>query len=96
MSENRDSCDMVKRDSADAVVAGEPGGFFIEQRDEGEWWISLRLPDGSYNDLPIKLGPDTGRGWVWDGNQDKPTLFPSVHCIGNWHGWIRGGRMESC
>jgi hypothetical protein len=95
MSENRDSCDMIKRESADAVRNGEPGGFFIEQSDE-DWWMALKLPDGSYNDLPIKLGKDVGRGWAWDGNHDKPTLSPSVHCVGHWHGWIRSGRMVSC
>jgi hypothetical protein len=32
----------------------------------------------------------------WDGNMDKPTLAPSVHLPGRWHGWFRAGRVVSC
>lgn len=34
--------------------------------------------------------------WEYDGKEDRPTLTPSVHYIGRWHGWFRAGRMESC
>lgn len=34
---------------------------------------------------------ETGKHWGWDGNEDKPTLTPSVHSIGHWHGWVRDG-----
>jgi hypothetical protein len=60
------------------------------------------LPGGHYCALPIRPVPDTvqpingGHSWAWDGNEEKPTLTPSVNSIGNWHGWIRAGRMESC
>lgn len=46
------------------------------------------------NYLPVALGPNTpGKHWGWDGNEDAPTLTPSVHCIGHWHGWVRGGML---
>lgn len=40
--------------------------------------------------------PGGNRVWGWDGNEDKPTIFPSIHVIGYWHGWCREGRLVSC
>lgn len=66
-------------------------------------WIRFRCPCGcnSYNRLPIGLnekppkGADTNAGvratWMWDGNREKPTLSPSIHHVGHWHGFLRGG-----
>ena len=36
-----------------------------------------------------------GAGWNHDGNDDAPTLTPSVNCVGGcgWHGFITNGRM---
>lgn len=45
----------------------------------------------------IKHGnPPRAHTWIWDGNEDKPTLQPSVWLKGRWHGYFRAGRMESC
>jgi hypothetical protein len=44
--------------------------------------------------LPVRQGPnEAGRCWGWDGNEDAPTLTPSVHTIGHWHGWVRAGEL---
>jgi hypothetical protein len=43
-----------------------------------------------------KDGPGGSRVWAWDGNQTKPTLTPSIHALGQWHGWLRDGRLVSC
>lgn len=32
--------------------------------------------------------------WHWDGNRETPTLSPSVHHVGHWHGWLRNGYWE--
>ena len=40
--------------------------------------------------------PGGDRVWGWDGNEDKPTLTPSIHHVGVWHGFLRAGRLESC
>lgn len=29
--------------------------------------------------------------WDWDGNRERPTLSPSLHAVGHWHGYLRGG-----
>lgn len=33
--------------------------------------------------------------WEWNGNMDAPTLSPSVHNVGHWHGWLRDGVWTS-
>lgn len=39
--------------------------------------------------------PDPGRpSWEWDGNSEEPTLTPSVHHVGHWHGYLRKGMWE--
>lgn len=47
----------------------------------------------------LRLMPKTDMeqpAWQWDGNEDKPTLTPSVNAEGIWHGWVRAGRLVSC
>ena len=34
-----------------------------------------------------------GAQWSWDGNEDAPTLTPSLHAVGIWHGWVRAGQL---
>lgn len=34
-----------------------------------------------------------GAMWSWDGNEDAPTLTPSLHAVGVWHGWVRYGQL---
>jgi hypothetical protein len=36
------------------------------------------------------------REWVWDGNVEKPTLSPSIHRVGHWHGHLKKGYFKSC
>jgi hypothetical protein len=46
------------------------------------------------NYLPVHPGGNVpGKGWGWDGNEDNPTLTPSIHCVGHWHGWVRAGML---
>lgn len=60
-----------------------------------------RYPDGSIGCIPINPVPRdlaasfNFQTWNWDGNEDKPTLSPSIHHVGCWHGYIRAGRMVS-
>lgn len=34
--------------------------------------------------------------WVWDGNVESPTLAPSIHSPGQWHGYLIKGEFQSC
>lgn len=31
--------------------------------------------------------------WSWDGNEAAPTLSPSLHAVGIWHGFVRAGQL---
>jgi hypothetical protein len=64
-------------------------------------YFTCMLPNGSTCTIPLRPVPATGRpvngghSWEWDGNQEKPTLTPSINSVGAWHGWVRAGRMVS-
>lgn len=60
--------------------------------------IAFRCPCGCGNEswLPVSIGD---RGWLWDGNIEKPTLTPSVLQSGlpcKWHGYLTAGEWRSC
>lgn len=80
------------------VASGEmcaPGDFSF---DDEFTHIYIILPGDEHPDaIPIKCGTAGGhRVWGWDGNKDAPTLTPSIHRVGHWHGYLRAGRLESC
>jgi hypothetical protein len=66
---------------------GTPGGrylLYVCPRDKGFCGVPI---------APNHLA--NGASWHHDGNDDAPTLTPSVNCVGGcgWHGWVRGGVM---
>lgn len=73
----------------------QPGDFTF---DDDFSHIYLWLPGlNGPESLQIQRGEsDKDRIWGWDGNEDKPTLTPSIQTIGHWHGFLRAGRLESC
>lgn len=96
---NTDSCDMVRVADDDAVLAGGPGSFCIHTESDGQRFIACRLPDGCFIEIaitPLVAGQHPQPTWDWDGNLDRPTLTPSVHTHGHWHGHFQAGRMVSC
>jgi hypothetical protein len=61
-----------------------------------------KYPDGCLAclplDMPVEVKNAGVRGASWhffNGNLEKPTLSPSIHHVGHWHGYVRAGRMES-
>jgi Family of unknown function (DUF6527) len=96
---NTQSCDMVRQPNVDAVLDGPPGSFCFDVSEKGQRRLWFVQPDGNtgvINIRPVVAGEDSHPFWQWDGNEDKPTLAPSVHQPGIWHGWFRVGRMVSC
>ena len=72
-----------------------PGDFCFDRDFEHIYLIlpGMKRPDS----LRIQKGePGGARVWGWDGNEEKPTLTPSIHAPGEWHGYLRNGRLESC
>ena len=49
---------------------------------------------------PGEVVPAHGHAWEWDGNEDKPSLSPSIACGtpkgSYWHGYMTAGRLEAC
>lgn len=72
-----------------------PGDFSF---DDEFTHLYIILPGNKNPDaIPIQRGRDGGpRVWGWDGNEDAPTLTPSIHEVGHWHGFLRSGKLESC
>jgi hypothetical protein len=73
----------------------KPGDFTFDAEFKH---IYVWLPGASGPDCQqIQRGaPGGSRVWGWDGNEDKPTLTPSILAPGQWHGWLRSGRLVSC
>jgi hypothetical protein len=76
------------------------GQFFFSTAENGQVWFNAMFPGMNLACLPIRPMVDAsvngGHSWEWNGNTTKPTLSPSVHAVGCWHGWVREGRMVSC
>ena len=80
----------------------KPGDYAF---DEGRHNLYLWLPGSTGPDcVPIQrgttevlqaLGRDD-RVWAWDGNEEAPTVTPSILTIGQWHGHLKSGRLISC
>lgn len=90
----------MSTESIDArnIGAGDmkgPGDFsFDEDREHIYIWLPGRTaPDC----LRIQLGaPGGDRVWGWDGNEQAPTITPSIHDVGFWHGFLTAGKLISC
>lgn len=81
-------------------INGKDGDWFIDERCTPRV-IYLRIP-GDDSLSRWELAPDgiaeserPRPSWRWDGNHDAPTLTPSLHLVGVWHGWMKEGRLES-
>lgn len=72
------------------------GSFHLEPPDEDqEQWFWYVCPCGCGQIGPINVGngfkPENRPSWTWDGSLEAPTLTPSIHHRGHWHGWLRAG-----
>lgn len=72
-----------------------PGDFTFDEdfKTLYVWLPGVPGPDA----LNIQKGAPGGpRVWGWDGNGSVPTLEPSIHMPGHWHGYLRQGKLVSC
>jgi hypothetical protein len=80
-----------------AVQAGE----FEISKDEstGQRWFWFKCPGPCRSVSAIALRPVVVPGsrpsWEFDGNEDAPTLTPSINHVGCWHGWLRSRVFSS-
>lgn len=81
---------------------GEAAGVFHvgKPAENGVQTFWYRCPCGCGAGGPLIVGngfkPNTKRpSWKWNGSTEKPTLHPSVHHVGHWHGWLTDGVWRS-
>ena len=97
--------DMQRFDSERAII--QSGGFVWKIKDEKRVLL-LAIPYKNKVKIGIELDPlnsyvlsewtidhknESNAQWGWDGNEDKPTLTPSLHAVGIWHGWVLKGQL---
>ena len=79
-----------------------PEGTFDIFEASGNRYIAFTLPEnaGGFRCLPIAPGPAMQGAWGWDGNEDAPTLSPSIKCFDGaekvvWHGHLDRGELTN-
>lgn len=110
MSENRDSVDARRIPSPAYREPGSvnPGDFAWEfdfthfehgaKETDLDLTLYICLPgERMWSPIHVRRGPTpaSDRVWGWDGNFDKPTVTPSIHHPGLWHGYLTAGRFQS-
>lgn len=107
MSENRESCD-CRRIPVPVMAGGitQPGDFVWDfdapelggKREDSHHFLYLQLPgEHRLGCIQVQRGAPGGeRVWGWDGNEEKPTLTPSIWHKEIWHGHLTAGRLVSC
>lgn len=76
-----------------------PGDFYFHPVEgmAGETHLHVMLPGNTFIVIGVARGSSQmPKVWGWDGNEDKPTLQPSIHTLEHWHGWLRNGHLVSC
>lgn len=76
------------------------GDFYYYTNSDGTNYIVIAIPGGSVNRHPSAWtysrweigGP--GKRWEFSGTDDKPTMSPSLHAVGVWHGFVENGIMR--
>jgi len=78
-------------------VGKVPGSFRLSEVEEDgcqRFWYCCPCGCGSLGAFRVgnRFKPaGSPPSWNWNGSVDKPTLTPSVHHVGHWHGWLRDG-----
>lgn len=77
------------------------GAYYFEREAEGEgkgYWghISFVCPCGCGHYIRLQVGKGEKPAgvhptWKWNGDEEKPTLEPSIDNRDNWHGWLQEG-----
>ena len=76
------------------------GDFCFEETEKGlVLWLAIPMKrEGNpeayvHSKWTIDHKNECGASWKWTGDAAKPTLSPSLHAVGVWHGWVRDGYL---
>lgn len=89
----------LRKNLDDLEENGQSGDWAFSDDTDHPQYIYIRIPDGvnergSTTPWLLKEKPDPViDDWQWDGNREAPTLTPSLHWVGVWHGWMRNGQL---
>lgn len=71
------------------------GAYEIRRADNGQplafWFVCPGC--GTTSALALRPSP-APQSWAFDGNDDAPTLKPSINHVGCWHGWLTAGEFH--
>jgi len=81
---------------ADYEHAKNPGDFFIIKEDNYHR-IQFLCPCGCGSLGGINISQTDPNAWSWDGNEDTPTISPSVMFLSGcrWHGYLKNGVFKT-
>ena len=78
-------------------VRVKPGAFeFYKSGDRYPAGMIYCCPCGCGSTGSLAFRPGPSPSWEWNGHREKPTLTPSVHHVGHWHGYLTDGVWTSC
>lgn len=92
---------MTKLETED--IRAPLGAYWFCSDPDGQLYIGVMIPshkcfivEGRTSVLlPISRAGE-GHNWKWDGDENRPTLSPSIGVQGEWHGQIIDGRLVEC
>ena len=89
----------IKMQRRDKFTLLNEAGCFWWRFMDGKRSLIVALPNQRWergyfpSAWPVDQPNSTGDQWSWDGNEDEPTLSPSLHAVGEWHGWVQNGML---
>lgn len=96
------SIESVQLRKVDRQTEFAVGDFYFDRHDNGQMFFVVRLPgQGMETAWHVKKveridAPCSNPGpWNWDGNEDQPTLHPSLWHKEVWHGFVERGFARS-
>lgn len=95
---NHDSVPLVIFENGNAAAAHGPGGACWAD-DESHLYVVIpghKCLDAIAVTRDQAEAQRTTRTWLLTGTRECPTLHPSLHVPGQWHGWLREGQLVSC
>lgn len=75
------------------------GDFYWSVDDRQRYTLVLAVPAQNprgwiLTEWTINHKNESGASWKWDLDKVKPTLHPSIHAVGIYHGWVEGGKLR--